>query len=1288
MSVPTPPTPHSLTDFRNSVSLSSSAPPTPSPVPAIPASPVTPLAPMTPAPVTPTTPTFSGKFSCGPSVAAPAPRVSVASVSDGGSDKGGRGRKAAGKATKTKEEKEREKELRKERLRVQQEKERQWKLLQQKRQLENQRQTQQHQQENILMRQELRRTQQTKAKPLAEEAKKKVTVKKAARRPSLPSVQSVSTLGEPSNASRENSAQEGTVLTVLQEGDTRMQVNATSHRTGGNVSFNEPVFEQQMGEQNLITSRDTGNQLLENNDKRSLSRPDLQMDQLTDLHPPPNPMSSGALGLSEDPSIQQQSQQLPQPQQQQQRASLSSWSEKGKDFSTDALWTQQQQQTSFALQPPNQSKEQVLPPQLGKDSQSELVHQRSWQQKPPEQNQPWVEPTQQHEESFHSNTSKPQQACNTQEHFQQPQQQSWPQNQFELGQQQQQPGSVPSITQVSQHDVFQHQNALKERQCNPEQSGTVDNRVSFQSSHHNVEIELPPNQRVEESNLPQGQPLSHWQHGPTSIPSQVRGQPLPQQQSQGQLQGFQHSDGHVPQTNSSSMSGMWPNATQQEALSKMQQPISGSQPNQPQSLQHLPQSEAQHPGISVPQQPMPQIPSRIMRPPSNPPHPALQGSAPIPPPPPPPPPVLSQSAQVPVQQPIISTLQNLPHDDPQQIELIQQQHREQLLRMQQQQQVYQLQMQQHQLLQQQQQQGGSASVQTTVLPASAPPAYTPSHQTAQFARPRAPQFVSPKDMPEIDSEEEHQERLRFLYKQRQAQKQQQLQSQLLQQQLAQGIMPGTIDPSNPQTGQQLSQIRPQFPELMQQQMMLEYQRRIAQRQGLGQQTLQYDKVLQEFQQRQGGHTGPQQGTVLDLPHQRFAIRPPSTGFPSGLQQGQVALYGLDPTKQQQLYQMQLQQQQQLLLQQQQQQQQQRKASSDQQSVPQTVTTSKATENESVKDIADITEMSTENSDKVPAANTKEVISSSTALPAEKEKMEKVAETLQKTEEGMVHLLRTKDDSRGDNFNVEAIKSEKTDLQAVTCKESDNCQDTKKVSEEDISNQSVDEHMSTAMKETPNAREDEKEKNEQCMEKEKTAAVLIDKPNESAGETNRCDNSTVEEKELTNISETKKQRHSGSGDDKPQHPEQERSPESNKKETENDTAEKELAVVLKEKREEEKIVNQPQQRSSQPQSGKSVSQVMLPNSQPQQQLAQQQLMGLGHQFSVMQQQQAIYMQQYQALHQQLQQSQGQNAVVGQSLITLQRQAQMLQQQMIQVSTVKTKGYSPATSAVCFFKKVCV
>ena len=1281
MSVPTPPPP--VPDYVN-VCLPSSAPLTPS-TPAIPASPATPMTPMTPAPVTPTTPTFPGKFPYGSSVAVPATRVTGTSASDGSSEKGGRGRKTGGKAAKSKEEKEREKELRKERLRVQQEKERQWKLLQQKRQLENQRQTQQHQQENIMMRQELRRTQQTKAKPLCEETKKKVSVKKSARRPSLPNTQQDGgTLRETNEADRENSTPEGAVLTVLQEGDASTQGNAETPRPDG-IERNQRIVKQQTSEPISISSRETTSQPKEiNNRNRPLSRTELDVDQLRVLQPPPNPMNNGTIRLGEDHLAHQQ-----------QSRSWPNWPEKTHEQvsqPSDAIWSQQQQNSIPHQQ--QQSHELGVPSQLVKESQPELIHQTSWHQKPQEQHgpqgQPWLGPTQQRESPF-PDTTELQQTYATQELFQQQQQQqAWQQRQFEL-EQQQQHAVASSVPPVSQHGPFRHQNQgiAQETQHIPEQPPAIDNRGPFQLRQHSVDMEIPQEQRTEDAHLQQGQPLSHWQHDPASLPSQVGAQAMPQPEHQGPLQGFQHSDGQVPHAHSSNMSGGWPHPTQEEVLPQMPQPTSGPPPSQqqPLPLQHLPQSQAQH-SVLPPQQSMQQMPVGMMRPQVSTPHSAPQVSAP-----PPPPPLPSQPAQVPIQQPVIPPLQNLPHDDPQQIELIQQQHREQLLRIQQQQQLYQLQVQQHQLLQQQQQ-GGVGSVQGAVLPVSAPPVQTPTHQTAQFARPRAPQFVSPKDMPEIESEEEHQERLRFLYKQRQAQKQQQLQTQVQQQlmhhQLVQGMVPGVVDPSNPQAMQQLTQIRPQFPELMQQQMMLEYQRRLAQRQGLGQQTIQYDKVVQEFQQRQGGQLSRQPGPVLDLPHQRFALRPPAPGIPPGLQQGQVALYGLDPSKQQQLYQMQLQQQQQLLLQQQQQQQQ-RKISSDQQSVSHPSSTPRKSDAESEKEVTGSTEMATKNSECTTLASKthqEDLDSKNANLQVNKARVEDEAESSQ--------VSQVRDGSHSGISGVDAKKDHRI-------QDSSKCQEAQQLTEEEAAKLDVVESVSTATKELPSNQEEgtvvavshiqkstveQTEKKEEDSEKEKVSVVASEKPKHfDGGMDNSREKSGAETTELSRASEASASHHTGSSEEMLQQQtevkdnipgEKENRAEKKENEPEDALVEKTPENVAtpvdlkKEKCAEEKKEDKPliaptqQIRAPQPPAGKSASQVMLPASQPQQQVVHQQLIGLGHQFSMMQQQQAVYMQQYQALQQQFQQSQGQNTVVGQSLVALQRQAQVLQQQMIQVN----------------------
>ena len=193
-------------------------------------------------------------------------------------------------------------------------------------------------------------------------------------------------------------------------------------------------------------------------------------------------------------------------------------------------------------------------------------------------------------------------------------------------------------------------------------------------------------------------------------------------------------------------------------------------------------------------------------------------------------------------------------------------------------------------------------------------------------RARFNQVANTKDLPEIDTEEEHQERLRFLYRQRQAQKQQQMQmhAQLMQQawiqqQLTtangQGVVPSgmiPVDTPNPQLMQQFAQqMHPQMSDVTQQQLFAEYQRRIQQRQDLGKQTVQYDKVLQEFQQQQGIAVGGAHPTApfIEVPQQRFAVRQPTPMVQPGLKP--IIPYGLDGQfvgQQQQFYKMQLQQQ--------------------------------------------------------------------------------------------------------------------------------------------------------------------------------------------------------------------------------------------------------------------------------------------------------------------------------------------------------------------------------------------
>ena len=181
-----------------------------------------------------------------------------------------------------------------------------------------------------------------------------------------------------------------------------------------------------------------------------------------------------------------------------------------------------------------------------------------------------------------------------------------------------------------------------------------------------------------------------------------------------------------------------------------------------------------------------------------------------------------------------------------------------------------------------------------------------------------------KDLPEVDSEEQHQERIRFLYRQRQMQKQQvvQIQQQMHQQQvyatshITPSPTPATprpqMDPTQQQFVQQLMQYQQQIPEAMQQQFLVEYSRQMQQRTDLGQNAMQYEKFLAELAQQYGYPMHQPNAQAVSV--MQHGITWPSTAaqpFHSNMQQ--MFAYGaIDEEKAkemspQQLYQLQLQQ---------------------------------------------------------------------------------------------------------------------------------------------------------------------------------------------------------------------------------------------------------------------------------------------------------------------------------------------------------------------------------------------
>ena len=860
--------------------------------PSTPARSITPVTPGTPGPLTPTTPTtptFSQVLSH-PPIGSSIPGT-VGSLPSSG-------KAVSSKGKKSKEEKEREKEMRKQKLRIQQEQERQWKILQQRRALEQQRQQQQQQQENVLLRQELKKQQQAKGTKVTEEQKKK-RLSKGGRRAPLqgPKEQGRTTekagagslrddvLGSPSFQNNmkslegsENSMDEQ-LLPVVSSFSAAPRANANAlasnsqYQNDSSLEFlvnydgkGNGLLEERQSDPSVVTS---SNEIPSANQEEYHS---VQTDTNRHFQPPSvwqkEPVEEELHHTTDEP-LWEQSRASNQLEQQKQPNSSLALGQVSQTRTVDrhSLWT------SGELQP------ESLQDHLGSDN----VHSRV---PIPEQHMRPAQEVLHDEQSSHGNLGSHEQMI-----FHDERQQSW------VSRPPQHPSAMPS----SQSAILGQQLSRESGQmvC---QSSVTDSVQSLPfSAQHEVSIstsEQHQQQAVELQHPPQI-PVMHWQeelsqvraqvaaahdlHPPQSVPPPPAPPPPPpppppplpppslpstQQQHTGPLQQYELTTG-------------WP---QQNQLPPQVQP---------------------QPVASYPQTPQP----HQLHGPSN-----SQGGIPQT--------QFQALQQVPVQmapnqhpnQPLSSQPQDSSLQQPQQQQqdIVQRQQREQLIRAQQQQ-FFQM-LQHQQVLQQQQQQHQQQQQQQNA-------AIQPG-----FARVRLNQVMNTKDLPEIDTEEEHQERLRYLYRQRQAQKQQQMQvqAQLLQQawiqQLTngggQGVVPPGIlpvDTSNPQMLQQFAQqMRPQMPDLAQQQLFAEYQRRIQQRQDLGQQTVQYDKVLQELQQQQGipaGGSSHSGSPFLEIPQQRFALRQTTPIVQPGLKP--IMPFGLDGQfvgQQQQLYRMQLQQQ--------------------------------------------------------------------------------------------------------------------------------------------------------------------------------------------------------------------------------------------------------------------------------------------------------------------------------------------------------------------------------------------
>ena len=808
------------------------------------------------------------------------------------------GKTVSSKGKKSKEEKEREKEMRKQKLRIQQEQERQWKILQQRRALEQQRQQQQQQQENVLLRQELKKQQQAKGTKVPEEQKKK-RLSKGSRRAPLqgPKEQGRTTEKEAAGSLRddvlgsppfennikplegaENSMDEQ-LLPVVSSFSAAPKANANAlastsqYQNDSSLEFlvsydgkGNGLLEERQSDPSVVSSRHEIPNA--NEDEYHL----VQMDANHQFQPPSvwrKETVKEELHHTTDEPLWEQSHASSQLDQQKQPNGSLGLGQVSQTLTVDrhSLWTSEE------LQP------ETLQDHLASDN----VHSRP---PLPEQHMRPLQEALHDDPKSHGNLGSHEQLI-----FHDERQQSW------VPSTHRHPSALPS----SQSTIQGQQLGRESGQMVPQPSVPDSVQGLSFSAQHEVPVSTSEEQHQQQAVELQHPPqihVMHWQeelsqvraqvaaahdlHPPQSVPPTSAPPPPPpppppplpppslsstHQQHTGPLQPFELTSG-------------WP---QQNQLPPQGQPQPvASYPQTPQSHQPHGPSNSQGGMPQTPFQALQQLPVQMA------PNQHLN------------PPLSSQPQDSSLQQP-----------QQQQQDIVQRQQREQLIRAQHQQQL--IQMLQHQQVLQQQQQQPQQQQNATIQPG--------------FARVRLNQVVNTKDLPEIDTEEEHQERLRYLYRQRQAQKQQQMhvQAQLLQQawiqqQLAnggsQGVVPPGIlpmDSSNPQMLQQFAQqMRPQMPDLAQQQLFAEYQRRIQQRQDLGQQTVQYDKVLQELQQQQGipvggsPHTG---GPFLEIPQQRFALRQATPMVQPGLKP--IMPYGLDGQfvgQQQQLYKMQLQQQ--------------------------------------------------------------------------------------------------------------------------------------------------------------------------------------------------------------------------------------------------------------------------------------------------------------------------------------------------------------------------------------------
>lgn len=736
--------------------------------------------------------------------------------------------------------------------------------------------------------------------------------------------------------------------------------------------------------------------------------------------------------------------------------------------------------------------------------------------------------------------------------------------------------------------------------------------VNDQQSHVLKQQDVPPQWHPEmHSNHPQPGPQDHMGMVQQNVPQQQQPHLMPQNQGQPRLQ-------HPDMSRQPSYEFQaWQDTSSGPTSLTFQQPQMQQAPHQQQApMPHVPQS--------IPIQPMVSINSTMQQ--QSQPGMSQVPIQPGPPPPPPPPPLTPQQHGT-----SLPMSRQPPADEQQQqqqLEMLQKQQREQLMRAQQQQFLQmQLQQQQHLLQQQQQQQQ--------------PPQQPPLAAQPPFARTRMNQVINTKDMPEIESEEEHQERLRFLYRQRQIQKQHiqmQAQQTMFQQQWpAQGVMPSLM-PTEPGNPQGMPPIRPQpAPEMMQQQLFIEYQRRMNQRHELGQQTLQFDKVVQDLQQQQGApppgpHPTP---PFMEVSHQRFALRHPNPGMPANqmgpIGPGQVPVFGVDG---QQLYRMQMQQQ--VIMQQQ---------------PPQRVLLQKpkvlpnTTPKESLPD---------------PSGNKGQSSS-------------KLSETDKKSDEASEN---NKVDSVKPTEEHSAKSSEISTTVPVNEKETDKTE-TKNDTANDIAVTDQKELETSKQQVTTDSEGTIPKLSEEVRSVDSTLEGNFAENNNTADntdkDTSKSDNHADSSAESRNDKETsdtpaevKNPDESAKVDNTTKPP----TSSEEKSQQKNTVEENIVPVSVIQPTMKQKSINtrpRPQEpAASQQMQPPTLSAPHTPSLAPSsnQQALHQQLMATQQRFFQMQQQRQIMMQQYQQLQQQLQQNQG-DPMIGAQLMALQQQGQFLQQNMLQV-----------------------